>query len=92
MLNILAQPELGLVSGEGDTGPMSLTRDGLIAQLALRPPEQRGLPEDEDWEDDVIPATMRAVPAAQAIALFEAGQVELVPLSVADIRRAMERR
>lgn len=78
MLNILAQPELGLTSGEGETGPMTMERDGLIARLAMRPPEQRGLPEDETWEEDVIPVTLRAVAARQAIALFEAGEVELV--------------
>ncbi len=78
LLNILAQPELGLISGEGFSGPMNMERDGLIANLTMRPPEERGLPEDEEWEDDVIPASLRAVPAQQAIALFDAGQVELV--------------
>ena len=78
LLNILAQPELGLVSGKGDSGPMTLERDGLIGHLSMRPPEERGLPEDEEWEDDVIPVTIRAVPAERAIALFEASEVEMV--------------
>ncbi len=86
LLQLLAQPELALRHSGGETGPMVLTQrpeseDGVergTAQLDFRPPVERGLPMDEDWQEDVQPVDIAAVSAAEAVAMFDAGEVELV--------------
>jgi len=78
LLQLLAQPELGLVSGEGETGPMVLERSDAGTVLSFRPPAERGLPEDERWEEFVRDLDLHAMPAAEAIEQFEAGKLEVV--------------
>jgi len=78
LLQLLAQPELALSNGGEGAGPMQVEREGSLAVLSMKPPEARGLPEDEDWEEHVRPVRIHAAGAQQAIDLFEDGEVETV--------------
>ena len=77
-LQLLAQPELGLMHKGGGAGPMKLAREGDVVQLDLLPPEARGLPVRKDWREGTRRLTVRALPAAQAVAAFRDGAIDLV--------------
>lgn len=79
-LRLLAQPELGFVKSGSGAGPMALSRDEAtdIARLTALPPETRGLPAREDWEDIARPVAVRALSARDAVAAFGRGDVDLV--------------
>jgi oligopeptide transport system substrate-binding protein len=79
-LRLLAQPELGFVKSGSGAGPMAMSRDddGAIARLSALPPETRGLPAREDWEEVARPVSVRAVSARAAVAAFSRGEVDLV--------------
>ena len=84
MLQLLAQPELGIVFGGRGAGPMRARRDndkdlqltGVLLRLIA--PEDRGLPQQENWSKLVRPLRLSATPAARAIALFDEGKADLV--------------
>lgn len=81
LLQLLAQPELTMIRGDGDgtgNGPMTLERDGAIAVLRMKPPEARGIPEEPDWERYVRAIELRAASGADAIAQFDEGTVDVV--------------
>ncbi len=91
LLQLLAQPELALRREGGGTGAMVLisgeppeggqAEDGAQGgpiRLNFKPPLERGLPAREDWEEDVRQIELDVVSAADAINLFDAGEVELV--------------
>jgi oligopeptide transport system substrate-binding protein len=79
LLQLLAQPELALLRGPGASGDMDLVRgEQGAAALAMKPPAARGIPEREDWESYVRPIELRASSAEEAVALFDAGEVDLV--------------
>ena len=84
MLQLLAQPELGIVYGGRGAGPMRAKRDNdkerQLTGVLLRPiaPEDRGLPQQENWSKLVRPLRLSATPAARAIALFDEGKADLV--------------
>src|SRR5690606_29762191 len=78
LLQILAQPELALSRGEGGSGPMTIERDGERATLEMKPPEERGIPTERNWERRIRPLEIRAADAAEAIELFNAGHLDLV--------------
>ena len=84
LLQLLAQPELGVVYGGRGAGPMKARRESdresKLSGVLLRaiPPEDRGLPQQENWSKLVRPLRLSAVPAARAIALFNLGDVDLV--------------
>ena len=67
------------LAGNG-AGPMvmSLREEGAIVRLSALPPEDRGLPARENWEDYARPLTLRALPAGKAVEAFSAGEVDLV--------------
>ena len=84
MLQLLAQPELGLVNGGRGAGPMKSRRDtnkdlklsgGLLKVIA---PQERGLPQDESWATRVRSLRFSAVPASRAVKLFRDGDVSVV--------------
>ena len=79
-LRLLAQPELGFVRGGSGAGPMAMSRDEAtaIARLSALPPESRGLPAREDWEDVARPIAVRGLSAKDAVAAFSRGDVDLV--------------
>ena len=78
LLLLLAQPELALRGPGGEIGPMQLARDGARASLRFRPPEQRGLPQEEGWELFVRQLELRASDPQAALAAFDDGDVDLV--------------
>jgi ABC-type transport system substrate-binding protein len=78
LLQLLAQPELALVHGEGGSGDMAIARNGASAILTMKPPSARGIPEESDWETHVRAVHLRAAGARQAIALFDEGEVDVV--------------
>lgn len=79
LLQLLAQPELALRTLEGGTGPMVMEREGEAgAILELKSPEERGLPMDEDWQDGVRTIAVQVTIAEEGIAMFEAGEAEVV--------------
>ena len=78
LLQLLAQPEMGLVLGEAEVGPMRFTRDGAAADLTPLRPEQRGLPQQPDWDETVHPLRVYAVDASEATEGFSSGRYDLV--------------
>ena len=79
-LRLLAQPELGLSHRGTGAGPMALTRDqdaGLVRLSAL-PPERRGLPALEDWEERARGLTVRGLSGQAAVDAFANGEVDLL--------------
>jgi oligopeptide transport system substrate-binding protein len=78
LLQLLAQPELVLVRGEGGSGDMLLARVGDHAVLTMKPPAARGVPEERDWESRVRALGLRPASAAQAMKLFDEGEVDVV--------------
>jgi len=77
-LQLLAQPELGLLRKGRGAGPMRLTRDKDMALLRPIPPEDRGLPEVEDWDKLSRKLRLEALSASTAIERFNAGDVDVV--------------
>lgn len=79
-LRVLAQPELGFVKSGSGSGPMVMSRDDgtTLARLSALPPEARGLPAREDWEEIARPLEVRALAAKTAVDAFSRGDVDLV--------------
>jgi ABC-type transport system substrate-binding protein len=82
-LRLLAQPELALSHGGIAAGPMVIRRNdpqggGNSAELTFKPPEARGLPQDEGWRKHVRPIELHAVDARTALAAFDQGDVDVV--------------
>lgn len=78
LLHLLAQPELVLVHDGGGTGDMLLQQQDRAAVLVMRPPAERGLPEQPDWLKHVRPLLLRPLTIRQALAEFNEGSVDLV--------------
>lgn len=81
LLQLLAQPELGLLRGGRGAGPMKLieaTRKEGIAVLRPIAPEDRGAAQDESWSERVRRVELGALPAGLAIAMFNRGDADLV--------------
>lgn len=75
-LQVLAQPELGLMrDGEG-TGPMNIVGDGDSALLTVLPPEMRGLPQTEEWRDEYRPLRVRVLAPTDALDAFRRGRLD----------------
>lgn len=78
LLQLLAQPELGLTRGGRGTGPMRLRRDGDIALLTALPPDSQGLPAVPNWQDTVRPLRLAALPAKAAVDRFNSGEADVL--------------
>jgi ABC-type oligopeptide transport system substrate-binding subunit len=78
LLRLLAQPELGLVGGEGETGPLTLEREEAGDFLTLKSPEQRGLPLTEDWQEFARSIRLHGLAASEATERFANGEIEVV--------------
>jgi len=78
LLQLLAQPELGLVYKGSGGGPMVLRRNGDAAALTPIPPGHLGLPQPAGWRERVRTVLVRAVPAHVATERFATGQVDVV--------------
>lgn len=77
-LQLLAQPELGLLRKGRGAGPMRMQREDQAALLTPIPPEDRGLPPIEGWNERARKLRLVALPASRAIARFNAGEVDVV--------------
>ncbi|MEM6856840.1 MAG: ABC transporter substrate-binding protein [Pseudomonadota bacterium] len=79
-LRLLAQPELGIVKSGSGAGPMVVSRDEEqpLARLSALPPQERGLPSRQDWEESSRSLSVRALPPAMAIDAFAQGEVDLL--------------
>lgn len=79
-LRLLAQPELGLVNRGSGAGPMVMSRDegSQLTRLSALPPQDRGLPAREDWEEVSRGLTIRALSGRQAVDAFSNGDVDLL--------------
>jgi ABC-type transport system substrate-binding protein len=77
-LQLLAQPELGLVRDSKGLGPMTLERDEDGLLLRMLSPAAQGLPQVDDWEDAVRPLRLHVAQAKAAIGMFDEGVVDLV--------------
>ncbi|MCP5395510.1 MAG: peptide ABC transporter substrate-binding protein [Sphingomonadaceae bacterium] len=78
LLQLLAQPELGLRHKGKGLGPMQVKLERGSAVLTPMPPEARGLPEDPEWLDKTRPVRLRPLSAADAVAAFGNGEVDTV--------------
>lgn len=78
LLQLLAQPELGLAHKGVGGGPMRLAREGNLAVLTPIPPGQRGLPKERDWKERARTLRLAAFPAEQAVEDLRAGKINLV--------------
>lgn len=78
LLQLLAQPELGLAYRGQGAGPMALRRDGDAVILTPIPPEGRGLPAVKNWAQSARPVRLLTVPADRAVALFAKGDLDAV--------------
>lgn len=78
MLQLLAQPELGLLKGGRGAGPMRLTREKDVAILRAIAPEDRGLPAQADWRSRIRPVELRTLPAGTAIDRFNEDEAVVV--------------
>jgi oligopeptide transport system substrate-binding protein len=78
LLQLLAQPELALARGEGGTGDMLLIEQESGAILTMKAPSDRGLPEEEDWQDHVRPLQLRTATAQDAVRWFDEGRIDLM--------------
>lgn len=78
LLQLLAQPELGLPHGQTGGGPMTLRRAGAVAILTPIPPGQLGLPQPDDWRTEQRSLSVQALPAHLATERFADGKVDVV--------------
>ena len=78
-LQVLAQPELGIVIGDTPTGPMSMAtgRENSLS-LAAMLPEARCLPIQPDWAETVRGVRLTASDARSAMRAFSDGEAALV--------------
>ncbi len=78
LLQLLAQPELGLLRDAVGAGSMGMERDKGTAVLNMLPPDRRGLPMIEGWDEGVSPVRVQAMTATNAIKQFDTGAVDIV--------------
>lgn len=78
LLQLLAQPELGLSWRGRGNGPMQLQRKDGAAILTPIAPEKRGLPSVEDWNAHTRPIELRVMSAKAAIDRFGKGDADAV--------------
>jgi ABC-type transport system substrate-binding protein len=78
LLQLLAQPELGLDhDGEG-AGPMAMTRSGDVAVLTRIEPSRLGLPAIQDWNERTRRVRLHPLAGPAAVEAFNASKVDLV--------------
>ena len=77
-LQLLSQPELGLLHKGKGTGPMTAAKDGRRLRLTPMPPQQRGLPELRAWDDNVLDILLYGMAAPKAVEAFRNGELEVV--------------
>lgn len=78
MLQLLAQPELGLRRKGRGVGPMRLRRDKDLAVLSPISPEDRGMSGEEGWAERYRGVDLRAGDAVAVLKRFDDGRADVV--------------
>ena len=78
LLQLLAQPELGLYHEKRGAGPMALEKAEGIARLTPIEPSRLGLPTIADWDERTRQVDLHPVAGARALEQFNEGEVDLV--------------
>ncbi|SFF85691.1 peptide/nickel transport system substrate-binding protein/oligopeptide transport system substrate-binding protein [Novosphingobium sp. CF614] len=78
LLQLLAQPELGLYHEKRGAGPMTLEKAPGLAQLQPIDPARLGLPAVEDWSARTRRIELHALGGQAAVDKFNDGDVDLV--------------
>lgn len=78
LLQLLAQPELGLYHRKKGAGPMAMKREGDVARLTPIDPAGLGLPEVGDWNERTREINLQAIDGPDAVQRFNDGKVDLV--------------
>lgn len=78
LLQLLAQPELGLTHEKRGAGPMKLDRAEGVARLTPIEPSRLGLPAIQDWDARTRQIALHALSGTDAVARFNDGDVDLV--------------
>ncbi len=78
LLQLIAQPELGLVHKERGAGPMRLERDQALARMVPIDPSRLGLPAIENWTRRTRRVDLRALGGPAAVNAFNEGKVDIV--------------
>ncbi|KHK92398.1 ABC transporter substrate-binding protein [Novosphingobium malaysiense] len=78
LLQLLAQPELGLFHDKQGAGPMTMERTENMATLTPIAPSSLGLPAVEGWETRTRQIQLHALDGPEAVEKFNAGEVDLV--------------
>lgn len=78
LLQLLAQPELGLTRRGRGAGPMTMKQSGEFVLLTAIPPEDRGLPEVANWKATMRSIHLASVPGRLAVASFDEDQADVV--------------
>ncbi len=77
-LQLMAQPELGLMRGGMGNGPMRARVDGTDAVLEMMAPETRGVPTVPDWRMATRRVVITSLTAQDAAQAFDDGRVDAV--------------
>lgn len=78
LLQLLAQPELGLYHAKKGAGPMAVARaDGVVTLMPIEP-SRLGLPAIDKWADRTRQIRLHALEGPAAVAAFNDGEVDLV--------------
>lgn len=78
LLQLLAQPELGMFWNGQGSGPMRLERDGDTALLTPLSPAKRGLPAVANWKSRTRSLRLTALPASAAVEVFNRGDADVL--------------
>lgn len=78
LLQLLAQPELGLRHGTRGAGPMRLEREGRTAILTPLAPERLGLPAVAGWQERVRAVRLDSLDGEAAVARFNRGEADVL--------------
>jgi len=78
LLQLLAQPELGLLHKRDGAGPMVLRREAEVAVLAPIRPEELGLPAIAKFEERARTIRLLSLPSKAAVARFNKGEADLL--------------
>lgn len=77
-LQLVAQPELGLIHNGSGAGPMRMERQDDTAILTPIRPEELGLPAIRDWEERSRQIYVTGMTGEEAVARFNRGEADLV--------------
>jgi len=78
LLQLLAQPEMGLVRKGRGAGPMTMRREGDTAILTPIAPERLGMPAITGWDERVRTLRVDASSGEKAVARFNAGEADVM--------------